>query len=138
MTRKKIIIPILVAGILITLLFIPANEFLIIDSQRGESPSPIMVLENSDTVLLGLQIIPVSCNETENGFTESHFQITNNNEKDYDVKVEISFTDNSGVLYEKQVNLEVLSGQTINQNFLSDKIYDNPVCVVKIVEWEEI
>ena len=138
MTRKKIIIPILIAGILITLLFIPANEFLVIDSQRDESPSPIMVLENSDTVLMGLQIIPVGCNETGTGFTESHFQITNKSEKDYDVKIEISFTDNSGILFEKQVNLEILSGQTINQNFLSDRIYDNPVCVVTIVEWEEI
>ncbi|MFB5647787.1 MAG: hypothetical protein ACE5RO_06590, partial [Candidatus Nitrosomaritimum yanchengensis] len=69
---------------------------------------------------------------------ESQFQIKNTNEKIFEVILGISFTDNEEVLFEKQVKVEILSGQTINQIHLSDDVYDNPACVVKIIEWSEI
>lgn len=87
---------------------------------------------------MGLKIIPVGCNETSSGLTESLFQIRNSNEDDYEVEVKVSFTDNEVVLYEKQVVMEILSGQTVNQNHFSDQVYDNPVCVVQIVNWTKI
>lgn len=97
-----------------------------------------MILENSDVVLMGLKIIPVGCNETSSGLTESLFQITNSNEDDYKVEIKISFTDNESVLYEKQVVMNLLSGQTVNQNHFSDQAYDNPICVVQIVNLTKI
>ena len=125
-------------AVLTSLFFIPTNEFLGIASNNEESPSPIMVLENSDVVLMGLKITPLACSETVSGLTESQFQITNSNEKDYEVTIKVSFTNNEMILYEKQAKLKVLSGQTVNQNHLSDAIYENPVCVVQIDNWQEI
>ncbi|MFB5636773.1 MAG: hypothetical protein ACE5RB_09115, partial [Nitrosopumilus sp.] len=122
--KKIVIITIPFIAILITLFFIPTNEFL--NTNEKESPSPIMIFENSDDVLVGIKIIPVSCNETTSGLTESNFQITNTNENNYEVGVEVSFTDNEAILYEKQVKVKILSGQTVNQNHLSDDVYENP------------
>ena len=139
MSKKKIAVIIIPSiAVLIVLFFFPTSEFLGNSSNNEESPSPIMVLENSDDILSGLKITPISCSETTSGLTESHFQITNTNEKDYEVNVGISFTDNETVLYEKQIKLKVLSGQTDNQNHLSDDVYDNPVCVVQIIDYSEI
>lgn len=139
MSRKKFfIIAIPVIGILMALLFIPTNLFFGINSYNEESPSPIMVLENTEDVLLGLKITPISCRETDSGLTESQFQITNNNENDYKVKVSISYTNNEEILFEKEVNLTIFSSQTINQNHLSDAVYDNPVCVVKIINYTKV
>lgn len=136
--KKKITIIIPSVAILIALFFIPINEFFGINSYNEESPSPIMILENSDDILMGFKITPIGCVETSSGLTESQFQITNTHEGNFLVKVKISFTDNEKVLYEKQESIEILSGQTINQNQLSDKVYDNPICVVQIVDWSEI
>ena len=139
MTLKKIvIIAIPSITVLIAMFFVPTNELFGFSSYNEESPSPIMILENSDVVLIGLKITPIGCNKTDSGLTESLFQITNTNEKNYEVKVKVSFTDNDVILYENQVELKILSGQTVNQNHLSDAIYDNPVCVVQIVDWLEI
>ncbi len=139
MSRKKFTIIIIPSvAVLIALLFIPANWFLGIDSYNEESPSPIMVLENTDDILMGFKITPIGCKEMPSGLTESQFQITNNNENNYEIRINVSFTDNEQVLFEKQVNLMVLSGQTIDQNHLSDDKYDNPVCVVRIVDWSEV
>lgn len=137
-TKKIAIITISSIVILITLFFIPTTEFLGISSHNEESPSPIMILESSDDVLMGLKITPVGCNEVASGLTESRFQITNTNEKDYEVTVKVSFMDNETILYEKQVKITIMSGQTVNQNHLSNSIYENPVCVAQIVEWSEI
>ena len=139
MSRKKIIAIIIPSvAILIALFFIPINEFFGIGSYNEESPSPIMILENSDDMLMGFKITPVGCVETPSGLTESQFQITNTHEGDFLVTIKISFTDNDEVLYEKQEKVEILSGQAINQNQLSDKAYDNPICIVQIIDWSEI
>jgi len=139
MSKKKItIITIPSIAVLIVLFFISTNEFLGNISNNEKSPSPIMVLENSDDVLLGLKITPIACSETASGLTESHFQITNTNQNDYEVNVGVSFTNNETVLYEKQIKLEILSGQTVNQIHQSDDVYDNPVCVVQIIDYSEI
>ena len=138
LSKKFLIIIISISVIFGTLFFVPKNELLGIDSMNGESPSPMMVLENTDDVLMGLKIIPVSCEETSSGLTESRFRIENTNENDYEITIGVSFTDNEAVLYEKQVKEIILSGQTINQNHLSDDVYDNPICVVKIDSWSEI
>jgi hypothetical protein len=139
MSPKKttiIIIPSL--AVIIALMFIPTNDFFGIGSHNSESPSPMMVLESNDDVMMGFKIIPVSCNEISSGLTESKFQITNTNENDFEVTIEVSFTDNEVILFEKQVKEKILSGQTINQSHFSDKVYENPVCVVKIIEWFKI
>ena len=139
MSPKKIaIITIPSLAVIIALIFIPTNDFFGIIPHNSESPSPMMVLENDEDIMMGFRIIPGSCNETPSGLTESQFQITNTNEKNFEVILGVSFTDNEGVLFEKQVKVEILSGQTINQIHLSDDVYDNPVCVVKIIEWSEI
>ena len=139
MSRKKFtIIVIPFAAILITLLYIPTNLFFGTSSYNEESPSPMMVFENTDDILMGFKITPIGCRETPSGFTESQFQITNTNESNYEVTIDASFTDNDQILFEKQESLVILSGQTIDQNHLSDKKYDNPVCVVKIVDWSKL
>ena len=142
MTSKKILGitgAVLTVSILVTLMFVPTNEFFAISSNtHPESPSPIMVYENSDDMLMGLKIIPVGCSTTDADLTESEFQMSNTSDHDYEVKVGISFTDNDAVLYKKETNLTVIAGQTINQSHLSDKPYDNPVCVVQIKEWSKI
>ena len=125
--------------ILIILMFVPTNEFFVIRSNTHlESPSPIMVYENSDDFLAGLEIIPVGCNKTESGLNESEFQISNSSDNNYKVRIGISFIDNDAVLYENETDLSVLAGQIINQSHLSDKPYDNPVCVVQIKDWSKI
>lgn len=124
--------------VIIALMFIPTNDFFGIMPHNSESPSPMMVLESSDDVMMGFKIIPGNCFETSSGLTESQFQITNTNEKDFEVLLGVSFTDNENILFEKEVKVTILSGQTINQNHLSDDVYDNPVCVVKIIDWSEI
>jgi len=140
MTLRKIIgiIGVILTAILVVLVFVPTNEFFGISSHNPESPSPIMVYENSGDVPIGLKIIPVGCNKADAGFNESEFQISNTSDHDYKVRLGISFTDNDVVLYEKETNITVLAGQTINQSHLSDKPYDNPVCVVQIKEWSKI
>lgn len=142
MTPRKItgiIGVVITVVILITLMFVPTNEFFVIRSNtHSESPSPIMVYENSDDFLAGLEIIPVGCNKTESGLNESEFQISNTSNNDYKVRIGISFIDNDVVLYENETNLTVLAGQTINQGHLSDKPYDNPLCVVQIKNWSKI
>jgi len=138
LSKKFLIIIISISVIFGTLFFVPTNEFLGIDSMNEESPSPMMILEITDDVLMGLKIIPVSCEETSSGLTESSFRVKNTNEKDYEVTIGVSFTDNDVVLYEKQVKVTILSGQTINQNHLSDDVYDNPICVAKIDSGSEI
>ena len=139
MAPKKIaIITISSLAVIIALIFIPTNDFFGITPHNSESPSPMMVLENDEDIMMGFRIIPGSCNETSSGLTESQFQIKNINEKNFEVILGISFTDNEEVLFEKQVKVEILSGQTINQIHLSDDVYNNPVCVVKIIEWSEI
>ncbi|MGD8638315.1 MAG: hypothetical protein PVG43_05390 [Nitrosopumilaceae archaeon] len=138
MSPKKatiIIIPSL--AVIITLMFIPTN-FFGINPHDSKSPSPLMILENNEDVIMGFKIIPRSCNETSSGLTESQFQIINTHENDFEVTIGVSFTDNDGILFEKRVKEEILSGQTINQSHFSDKAYDNPICVVKILEWSEI
>ncbi|MGD8707530.1 MAG: hypothetical protein PVI88_02470 [Nitrosopumilaceae archaeon] len=125
-------------AVVIALIFIPANDFFGVIPHDSESPSPMMVLENGEDIIMGFKIIPGSCNETPSGLTESQFQITNTNEKNFEVILGVSFTDNEEVLFEKQVKVEIPSGQTINQIHLSDDVYDNPVCVVKIIDWSEI
>ncbi|MDH5569592.1 MAG: hypothetical protein OEX98_07375 [Nitrosopumilus sp.] len=140
MTPRKIIgiIGIIATVILVTFVFVPTNEFSGISSHNPESPSPIMVYENSDDMLIGLEIIPVGCNKTESGLNESEFQISNTSDNDYKVRVGISFTDNDAVLYEKETGITVHAGKTINQSHLSDKPYDNPICVVQIKDWSKI
>jgi hypothetical protein len=139
MSRKKFAIIVMPSAvILITLLFIPTNLFFGISSFNEESPSPMMVLENNDDVLMGFKIAPIGCRETPSGFTESHFQVTNTNENNYEVKIDVLFRNNEQILYEKQESVVVLSGQTIDQNHMSDEKYDNPVCVVKIVGWSKL
>lgn len=125
-------------SIIAALMFIPSNDFFGIAPHNSESPSPMMVLESEEDVIMAFKITPGSCNETPSGLTESKFQITNTNEKNFEVILGVSFTDNERVLFEKQVKVEITSGQTINQTHLSDDVYDNPVCVVKIIEWSEI
>ena len=140
MTTRKIIgiIGVIVAVILVALIFVPTNEFSSISSPNPDSPSPIMVYENSDDSLMGLEIIPVGCNKTEAGLNESEFQISNTSDNDYKVRIGISFTDNDAVLYENETDLTVLAGQIINQSHLSDRPYENPVCVVQIKDWSKI
>ena len=138
MSKKIAVITIPSIAVLIVLFFFPISEFLENNSNNEESPSPIMILENSDDILSELKITPIGCSETTTGLTESHFQITNTNENDYEVNVGVSFTDNDTVLYEKQIKLKVLSGQIVNQNHQSDDVYDNPVCVVQIMDYSEI
>ena len=139
MSPKKatiIIIPSL--AIIIGLIFIPTNDFFGINPHNSESPSPLMILESSEDVIMGFKIIPGSCFETPSGLTESQFQVTNTHEDDFDVNLGVSFTDNESILFEKQVKVRILSGQTITQVQLSDEVYDNPVCVVKIIGWSEV
>lgn len=139
MSPKKIaIITIPSMAVIIALIFIPTNDFFGIIPHNSDSPSPMMVLESSDDIMMGFKITPGSCFETSSGLTESQFQITNTNEKDFEVLLGVSFTDNENILFEKQVKVTILSEQTINQIHLSDDVYDNPVCVVKIIEWSEI
>jgi len=140
MTTKKTIgiIGVIATAIIVALVFVPTNEFSGISSRNPESPSPIMVYENSDDMLIGLEIIPVGCNKTESGLNESEFQISNTSDNDYKVRVGISFTDNDAVLYEKETGITVHAGKTINQSHLSDKPYDNPICVVQIKDWSKI
>lgn len=137
-TKTKFVIGGAIVAVILVLIFIPPNDFFGLVSHNEESPAPMMVLENTDDIMMGLKIIPVSCSKTTSGLTESHFEIANTNEKDYNVMIDVSFTKNDAILYEKQVNVEILSGETINQNHLSDNIYDNPICVVKIVDFIEI
>ena len=140
MTTKKIvgIIGIIATAVLVALIFVPTNEFFDISSHNPKSPSPIMVYENSDDFLIGLEIIPVGCNKTYAGLNESEFRISNISDNDYKVRIGISFTDNDAVLYENETELIVLAGQKINQRYLSEKPYDNPVCVVQIKDWSKI
>lgn len=126
------------AVVIVVLFFIPANEFFGQSSYNSESPAPMMVLENQDVMKMGFKITPVGCNETKSGLTESRFQVTNTQEKDYDLLIGVSFTDNEIILYEKEIKVRVLAGETIDQIHLSDKVYDNPICVVQINEWSEI
>ena len=125
-------------AVIIALIFIPTNDFFGITPHNSESPSPMMVLGNDEDVMMGFKIIPGSCNETPSGLTESQFQITNTNEQNFEVILGVSFMDNEKILSEKQVKVEILSGETINQIHLSDDEYNNPVCVVKIIEWSKI
>jgi hypothetical protein len=125
-------------AVIIVLMFIPTNDFFGINPHNSESPAPMMVLESDEDIMMGFKITPRSCNETSSGLTESQFQITNTHESDFEVTIGVSFTDNDGILFEKKVKEEILSGQTINQSHFSDKAYDNPICVVKILEWSEI
>lgn len=137
-SKKIIVISIVAGGIFTGLWFVPENEFFGISSYHPESPAPMMILENnSDKIMSGFKITPVSCSITDDGFNESHFQITNINQKDYDVNIKISFTDNYSILYEKEIMIRVLAGQTINQIHLSDKMYNNPTCVVQIQSFSE-
>ena len=141
MTLRKIlgITVVITAVILVTLMFVPTNEFFVIRSNtHAEFPSPIMVYENSDDMLMGLKIIPVGCNTIDTGITESEFQISNISDHDYEVKVGMSFTENDVVLYKKEINLTVIAGQTIHRSYLSDKTYDNPICIVQIKKWSKI
>ena len=139
MSPKKIaLITIPSLAVIIALIFIPTNDFFGITPHNSESPSPMMVLGNDEDVMMGFKIIPGSCNETSSGLTESHFQITNTNEQNFEVILGVSFMDNEKILSEKQVKVEILSGETINQIHLSDDEYNNPVCVVKIIEWSKI
>ena len=138
-TSLFVIIGIVIVGISITLLFIPSNEFFGISSYNPESPSPMMILENdSDDVMKGFKITPVSCSVSDDGLNESHFQITNTHSNDYDVTIGVSFTDNDSILYEKEVIVRILAGQTTDQIHLSDVKYDNPICVVQINDLLEI
>ena len=99
----------------------------------------MMILENnSDEVMLGFKIIPVSCGISDSDLNESHFQITNTHQRDYDITIKISFTDNDSVLYEKEILSRILAGETTDQTHLSDKKYNNPICVVQINDWSEI
>ncbi len=136
--KKATIIIASCLAVIVALIFIPANDFFGIIPHDSESPSPMMVLESSDDVMMGFKITPGNCFETSSGLTESQFQISNTNEKDFEVLLGVSFTDNENILFEKQVKVTILSGQTINQIHLSDDVYDNPVCVVKIIEWSEV
>ena len=134
-----VIIGIIITGVSIALLFIPSNEFSGISSYNPESPSPMMILENnSNDIMSGFKITPVSCSVSDDGLNESHFQVTNTHRNDYDVTVGVSFTDNNSVLYEKEVTIRILGGQTTDQIHLSDRAYSNPICVVQINDWSEI
>ena len=135
--KKTVVITIPIAGVLLALMFIPVNEFAGIDSYHPESPSPMMIFESNDEIMKGFKITPIGCSETASGLTESRFQVTNTHNKDYDVKVGILFTNNDGILYEKEVIVRILAGQTITQTHLSDDTYDNPICVVQFNGWSE-
>lgn len=138
MSSKKIaVIAIPVAGVLIALFFIPTNEFFGISSHNPEPTSPMMIFEGSDEMSKGFKITPLTCNESYSGLTESHFLITNTHNQDYDVQVSVSFTDNYGILYEKEVIVRLLAGETKDQIHLSDDIYDNPICVVRVSNWSD-
>ena len=139
-SSKKIpLIVVPIAGFIILLYLVPTNEFFGSNYYNSESPAPMMILENNhDEILKGFKITPVSCSKTTEGLNESHFQIANNHSKDYDVILGISFTENDSILYEKEISVRVLGGQTTDQIHLSDKEYDNPVCVVQINDWLEI
>lgn len=86
----------------------------------------------------GFKITPISCSIIDTGLNESHFQITNTNQKDYDVRIGVKFTDNDSILYEKEILVRILAGETLDQIHLSDHRYDNPVCVVQINGLAEI
>ena len=140
MNRKKIVVTSIgVATVLIALLFIPTNAFLGINSYNPGTPSPMEILQNTDDeILMGFEITPVQCVTTENGLTESHFKIENTHEKDYEITMGVSFTDNNFILYEKQVRVQILADEIVDQIHRSDDIYENPVCVVQINDWSEI
>jgi len=136
-TRKIVGIIIGISLPLLILMFVPTNAFFGIDSHNPESPSPIMVYENSDEMLMGLKIIPIGCDKTDSGLTESKFQISNTSDNNYELTIGISFTDNDSVLYEKEIHVLILSGQTVSKTHQSNGTYDNPVCVVQINDWYE-
>ena len=138
MSTKKITLAIIVVGFSFVLIFIPANNFFGLIPSDQKSPSPFMILQSDDEIMSGFKIIPLSCKESEQGLTESAFQITNNHEKDYEVNLGISFTDNDGILEEKEITIKILSGETVNQIHLSGDVYENPICVVQINDWLEI
>lgn len=97
-----------------------------------------MVFEGPDEMMEIFKITPISCSETDSGLTESHFKITNTHKENYEVKTIVSFNDNFEVLYEKEASIRLLAGQTKDQIHLSDKAYDNPICVVHIDNWSQI
>jgi len=137
MSIKKIIgIGCGVIILLIALMIFPINELLDKVSNSAKSPSPMEILvNNNDEILAGFEIIPVGCTETDSGLTQSHFQIRSSHNNDYGLKIGILFTDNEAVFYEEEVDAKILAGQTVDQVHLSDKVYENPVCVIQINDW---
>jgi len=123
--------------LLFGLYFIPSGAILKIDSDSVIS-SPLMVLGNADGVPSGFTIVPINCSVVSAGFHESNFQVTNTHENDYGLKIRVSFTDDHSVLYEKEIDVVLLSGQTTNQAHRSDNVYENPICVVQIIDWYEL
>ncbi|MCV0401738.1 MAG: hypothetical protein K5777_07160 [Nitrosopumilus sp.] len=123
---------------LFALFFVPYNVFFGDDS-NSTIPSAMMILGNdSDETLQGFKITPINCIVTPAGFHEYHFQVTNTHEKDYGIMMSVSFTDNQSTLYEKEIDIVLLAGQTVNQAHPSDDVYENPICVAQINSWYEI
>lgn len=138
MSTKKIVgILIAVSFALLALLVLPENTFFGINSHSSESPSPMEIRTKNNEIIGGFEIFPVECMKNSSGLTESHFQITNTHDEDYGVKIGILFTNNDAVLYEKEVDVVIMAGHTINQVHKSDFAYENPVCVVQINDWYE-
>ena len=109
-SKTKFVIGGIVGTIIIIALFlIPTNQFFGVDSNKSESPPPILVLSNNPD---DFEINPIKC-EKGLEIVEFEFNVQNNLEDDYRLEIHLTLKDENEQDLSKEAKLvEVGAGET--------------------------
>jgi len=132
---KFIIGGIIGAIILVSLFFIPTNEFFGTSTYNSESPPPIVVLSNHPD---DFGIEPVKCT-IESNIVEFQFNVENKLEEDYRLEIHLILNDkNEGSLSREAILVETHSGEITTVNHQAPFNPDFVTCQIEIKRSEKI
>ena len=98
--------------ILVSLLFIPTDEFFEINFQNSVSPTPVIVINNYQELF---EVTSISC-RVDSGFVEIKFSISNKLDKNYQLELNLlQMGINDEHLSRNKILVETIPGQTISE-----------------------
>ena len=132
---KYVVGGIIGAVILVSLFFIPTNEFFGIRSYNPESPPPIVVLSNNPD---DFEIEPAKC-AVESDKVEFQFDVKNNLDEDYRLEIHLVLNDkNERNLSKEAILVEAHAGQTATINHQAPFNPDFVTCQIELKRSEKI
>jgi len=134
--KSKLVVGVIIGiGILIGLFFIPANEFIGVNSHSSESPPPILVLSNYPE---DFEITPISCMRVSDN-VEFQFNIENKLDEDYMLEMHLILNDkNEENLLREGILVKIHAKETTLENHQTLFNPDMKICGIELKRAEKV